>query len=136
MSWSTELFCNISFNRETFNNIHEVENKIEEIKAQKDMCCKELRDLAIMTEPAKYMESDSERTPYDFVCQQFESNMELFQELTVELFKLELLLQNWDKSHTKDGLAIDPPNNIEWDSAFLSGDFVRSLDNPDIQQYI
>ena len=27
MSWSTELFCNISYNRETFNSKYEVEDK-------------------------------------------------------------------------------------------------------------
>ena len=32
MGWSTELFCNISFNRKTYNSLSEVESDIEETK--------------------------------------------------------------------------------------------------------
>lgn len=127
MSWSTELFTNISFNRETFNSIHEVEAKIDELNACIKACKETLRDLAIMTEPQKYMNSEDDGNPYNFVSQVFTSNMELLHEYIIEKYKLELLFNVWDDCH-KDGLAINPPKGINYKTSFLEGDFVRGTE--------
>lgn len=82
-----------------------------------------------MTEPSKFSEKDED--PYCWLINTFNSNLELLEEYTIELYKLNLLLSNWDACHTKEGLAIDPPEGVHYDSAFLSGDFVNSIKYPD-----
>lgn len=131
MSWSTELFCNISFNRKTYNTKYEVETDLEELDKNIENCKRELRDLAIMTEPEKFYDKEDYTSPYDFVSRNLEENLELLEEFHVEKWKLEILLNNWDKCHNKEGLAIDPPNEISWDTAYLHGDFVNSVKYPD-----
>ena len=54
MGWQTDLFCNITFNRETYNNLYEVEDRISELEGYVNTCKKEIRNLAIMTEPEKF----------------------------------------------------------------------------------
>lgn len=130
MSWATNLFCNIEFNRKTYNYKYEVEQELEDITKQIETCKQSLRDLAVMTEPNKFYNKEEYVSPYDFVHQEFNSSIELLEELVVEQYELNLLLYNWDKCHNKDGLAIDPPEDIHWNTAFLDGDFVKSVKYP------
>ena len=60
----------------------------------------------------------------------YNSNLELIEEYTITLYKLNLLLENWDSCHNEEGLAINPPNNITWKTAFLTGDFVNTVKYP------
>lgn len=130
MSWSTELFCNLSFNRETFNSKFEVEDKIKELDECINTCKKELRDMALMTEPSKFMGKEDESNPYLFVTSKVEDSLELLEEYTIERYKLCVLLENWDNCHNEEGLAIYPPDGINWDTAYLHGDFVHSTKYP------
>lgn len=129
MGWYTELFCNITFNKETYNTKEEVLDRIDDLNRYIAVAKSELRDLVVMTEPSKFSEKDED--PYCWLINTFNSNLELLEEYTIELYKLNLLLSNWDICHTKEGLAIDPPEGIHYDSAFLSGDFVNSVKYPD-----
>lgn len=129
MAWSTELFCSISFNRETFNSRYEVECKIEEVEKCLQLAKDSLFNLAIMTEPQKFCPEDLD--PLSWVQCEFRENMELIEDYIVELSNLKLLLDNWDNCHNEEGLAIYPPDNIEWDTAYLCGDFVNSDKYPD-----
>lgn len=129
MGWYTELFCNITFNKETYNTKEEVLDRIDDLNRYIATCKSELRDLVVMTEPSKFSEKDED--PYCWLINTFNSNLELLEEYTIELYKLNLLLSNWDACHTKEGLAIDPPEGVHYDSAFLSGDFVNSIKYPD-----
>lgn len=130
MSWSTELFCNLSFNRETFNSKFEVEDKIKELDECINTCKKELRDMALMTEPSKFMGKEDESDPYLFVTSKVEDSLELLEEYTIERYKLCVLLENWENCHNEEGLAIYPPDGINWDTAYLHGDFVHSTKYP------
>lgn len=130
MSWSTELFCNVSYSRETFNSKTEVENKISELDKCIETCKKNIRDMALMTEPSKFMSKDSDESPYYFVTEQVEDNLELLEEYLIDRWKLYILLDNWNNCHNEKGLAIYPPDNIKWDTAYLHGDFVRSTKYP------
>ena len=135
MGWSTELFCNVSYNKETFNSRGEVEDKISDLDKNIESCKKTIRDMALMTEPSKFMSKDSDESPYYFVTEQVEDNLELLEEYIIERWKLSLLLENWDNCHTKEGLAIYPPDNVDWKTAYLHGDFVHStkyLTNKDL----
>lgn len=130
MSWSTELFCNVSFNRETFNSRGEVEDRISELDEHIASCKKSIRDMALITEPSKFIINDSDESPYYFVTSQVEDNLKLLEAYTVERWKLSLLLENWDYCHNDEGLAIYPPDGVSWDTAYLHGDFVRSTKYP------
>lgn len=130
MSWSTELFCNISYNRETFNSKYEVEDKLNTVNRYINDCKKVLRDLAIMTEPNKFFNDNPDSDPYNQITINFEDTIELLEEYYIEKYKLLLLLDNWENCHNKEGLAIYPPNNIDWNTAYLHGDFVKSTKYP------
>ena len=94
MGWSTELFCNISFNRETFNSKIEVQDKIEETKTYIQNAKDHLRDLLMMTEPGKFCPENYD--PLIWMHNEFRDSMDLIEEYLVELYKLNLLLSNWD----------------------------------------
>lgn len=130
MSWSTELFCNISYNRETFNSKYEVEDKLNTVNKYINDCKKVLRDLAIMTEPNKFFNDNPDSDPYNQITINFEDTIELLEEYYIEKYKLLLLLDNWENCHNKEGLAIYPPDNIDWNTAYLHGDFVKSTKYP------
>lgn len=128
MGWSTKLFCNISFNRETFNSKIEVQDKIEETKTYIQNAKDHLRDLLMMTEPSKFCPEDYD--PLIWMHNEFQDSIDLIEEYLVELYKLNLLLSNWDSCHDESGLAINPPDEITWETAFLDGDFVKTIKYP------
>ena len=130
MGWSTELFCNISFNRETFNSKIEVQDKIEEIETYIQNAKDHLRDLLMMTEPGKFCPENYD--PLIWMRNEFQDSMEEIEDYSVELYKLNLLLTNWDACHNDNGLAINHPDGIDWNTAFLDGDFIRTVKYPDI----
>lgn len=130
MGWSTELFCNITFNRETFNSKSEVEDKIKELTDYIKVASETIRDLVIMTEPNKMFKSTDEVDTYSALINEYNSQMEALEEYIIDRHRLYILLNNWENCHTKEGLAIDPPDNIHWDTAYLSGDFVKSVKYP------
>lgn len=136
MSWSTELFCNISYNRETFNSRGEVEEEISELDENIKTCEKTIRDMALMTEPSKFMGKDNDDNPYYFITNLVEDNFELLREYIVKRWKLSLLLENWDNCHNEEGLAIYPPDEIDWNTAYLHGDFVHSTKYPTTEDLI
>lgn len=128
MAWHTDLMCDIEFNRETFNTINEVYNKIDEIESYIKTTKNTLRNLVVMTEPQKFCPEDYD--PLSWASGECEESLDLLEEYAIELYKLRLLLNNWDACHTKDGLAIDFPEGIRYDSAFLQGDFVNTVKYP------
>lgn len=128
MAHSTDLYCCIEFNRKTYNYKSEVESDLEDINESISRCEKRLRDLALMTEPSKF--AGKEEDPYYFVTNTLEDNLELLQEYIIERYKLEMLLEKWDTCHNEKGLAIDPPDDMHYDSAFLRGDYVYSIKKP------
>ena len=128
MGWSTKLFCNISFNRETFNSKIKVQDKIEEIETYIQNAKDHLRDLLMMTEPGKFCPENYD--PLIWMHNEFQDSIDLIEEYLVELYKLNLLLSNWDSCHDESGLAINPPDEITWETAFLDGDFVKTIKYP------
>lgn len=134
MGWSTELFCNISFNRKTYNSLYEVEEDIEEAKNILQMYKDKIKAYAIMTEPEKMIKFDDER--YDNLLTQVNSEvtdmLNEMEEYYTELIKLQYLRENWDNCHNEEGLAIATPENIHWDTAYLEGDFVKSNKNNNV----
>ena len=131
MGWSTELFCNISFNRKTYNSLGEVESDIEEMKDILQRYKDKIKAYAVMTEPDKMIKFDDES--YDNLLSQVNDKvsdmLEEMEEYYYELIKLEYLRDNWDNCHTKEGLAINAPEEITWETAYLDGDFIKGTKN-------
>ena len=116
MGWSTELFCNISFNRKSYNSLSEVGDDIETAKKIIQLYKDKIRAYAVMTEPDKMVKFDDER--YDNLLMQIDGEvsdmLEEMEEYYDELFRLQYLWENWENCHTKDGLAINAPEEITW----------------------
>lgn len=130
MGWSTNLFCNIIFNKETFNSRCEVEAKIEELNNLIDFVKDRVKSFVIITEPNKMLGEEERKDPLFYLSKTIKEDLEELEDYIIEKWKLEMLLENWDACHNKEGLAIDPPENIHWDIAFLSGDFIKSIKHP------
>ena len=128
MGWSTDLFCNIEFNKETFNHKSDVENRIFEYKTYLQNVKDHLRDLYMITEPSKFCPENYD--PLIWLSNEFRDAIDSIEEYTIELYKLELLLDNWDACHNSEGLAINPIDGVSWETAFLDGDFVNTVKNP------
>lgn len=129
MGWSTELFCNISFNKETYNTIYKVEEDLEESERLIKYYINRLRELALITEPSKMFNCKDcggyDLDPVDIISTKFDEYINELNGEYYKCFKLRYLKENWDKCHNEDGNAITPPDNIHYDSAFIDGDFIK-----------
>lgn len=127
MSCSTELFCNITFNRETFNYKSEVEERIEEIERYSQSVRDQIRYLTMMTEPQKFCPENYD--PIIWLRNEIQDSLDALEKCTIDLYKLNLLLKNWNSCHNEEGLAIEPPDVVR-QNAFLKGDFVKTTKCP------
>lgn len=128
MSIQTDLFCRLSFFGATYNSLAEVERGIREASETIQEAKSEIRDLVMMTEPQKMLSVDSGDNVYDTIVERLNQCFETIINANDELFKLKHLKANWDVCHdAKTGLAIPLPECIDYDTAFLEGDFVKSL---------
>lgn len=138
MGWATDLYCNISFNRKTYNSLYEVEEDIEETEYIIQMIKDKIKAYALMTEPNKLVTLDNEK--YDNLLIQIEDEVsQLLKEIEdyyFDLVKLNYLRDNWEYCHNKEGLAIPPPKEFSWNTAYLDGDFVKTVDNPNVNDKI
>lgn len=125
MSFETSLFCRITFNRATYNNIYDVESDIAELKDNIDIIKNDILSLVLITEPKKYCPEDED--PISYMTKRLKDNFEAFEEAYSELNDLYYLKANWKECHNDKGLAIPLPDNITYDSAFLEGDFIKTI---------
>lgn len=127
MSQSTRLFTTISFAGKTYNSINEVRVELQDIETRINELKSNLRVLAYMTEPNKMKPEDATVSEY------LDANVNYlyteFEDLFVKRYKLEMLLEEWDKCHNKDGLGINPPDDVKY-KAFIDGDFVYTEKHP------
>ena len=130
MSIQTDFFCRLSFFGATYNSLVEVERGIREASEAIQEAKSEIRDLVMMTEPQKMLSVDSGDNVYDTVVERLNQCFDTIINANDELFKLEHLKANWDACHDKDtGLAIPLPEGIDYDAAYLDGDYVRTTKN-------
>lgn len=125
MSFETSLFCRITFNRKTYNSIYDVESDIEDIKDSINNIKNNILSLVLITEPKKYCTEDEDTISY--MTKRVKDNLDNLEELYLELNDLYHLKDNWEDCHNDKGLAIPLPDNIDYDSAFLEGDFIRTI---------
>lgn len=126
MGWSTELFCNISFNRETFDTKEQVKEAIEEVENRIKRNENKIRDLIVCQNPSILMDKDSEVSVYDYLISTYRDTMDELQEDYIQCHKLYLLLDRWDNCHNKEGLAKKVPDEIGYDTSYIWGDFIKT----------
>lgn len=124
MGWGTNLFCNIYFNKKTYRYKEQVEDDIEEldkgIKTAKD----ELFSLVFITDFPKFFK-ESEEDLYYVIQQKIKDNFDIIEDYIHQKTELLYLLNNWEACHTVSDNPISPPEGIEYDTAFISGDFIE-----------
>ena len=127
MSQSTRLFTTINFAGKTYNSLNEVRIELQDIEIRINDLKSNLRVLAYMTEPNKMKPEDATASEY------LDANVNYlyteFEDLFVKRYKLEMLLEEWDKCHNNEGLGINPPDEIKYKS-FIDGDFVYTEKHP------
>ena len=127
MGWSTKLFCNISFNRETFNSKIEVQDKIEEIETYIQNAKDRLRDLLMMTEPGKFCPENYD--PLIWMRNEFQERMEHYDMVKQEVTpQNETTVRKYQKQclYTDTGIEIKIPMERYKDS-----NSVEFITNPD-----
>lgn len=127
MSQSTRLFTTINFAGKTYNYLDDVRVELQDIETRIEDLKSNLRVLAYMTEPNKMKPKDATASEY------LDANVNYlyteFEELFVKRYKLEMLIEEWDKCHDNEGLGINPPDDVKYKS-FIDGDFVYTVKHP------
>lgn len=127
MGFGTSLFCELYFNKETFERKDQVEERIEELNTYIKGMETKLMGLGMMTEPNKFFKTeDEDGSIMDHVEFEVRNAIEELEDACIERYRLNMLLDNWKECHTSDGKAISPKFDCRKYSAFLSGDFVSS----------
>lgn len=125
MRYETNLFCNITFPNKTYNSKYDVEHDLNLAKNLIEIFKSNIKALAYTTEPQK-MKEDNASDTFEWIDSKLSSYFKELEECYYEKFTLELLLENWDNCHNEEGLAISPPDDMEYDTAYLDGDFIES----------
>lgn len=131
MGFGVYLYPEIYYSKPKWYTYDGLLDEIESIKRIIDMQKKKLAALAMMTEPQKMMPKDQEDPIWWIQREVDEILFDEDSEATLgdyyrELFKLELMRDNWDACH-KDGIAIAPPKgSFDKVNAYMTGDFVDS----------
>lgn len=127
MSQSTRLFTTINYAGKTYNSLNDVRVELQNIEVRINELKSNLRVLVYMTEPNKIKPETASVSEY------LDANVNYlyseFEELFIKRYKLEMLIEEWDKCHTNDGLGINPPDDIKYKS-FIDGDFVYTVKHP------
>lgn len=125
MGWATYLTTTIEYYKETYKTKYQVEEEIEICKSIIGRCKKDLYSYAIMTEPQKFCPEEND--PLIWISNEVEDNLQLLEEETIKLYKLELLLEEWDKCHNEEGKAIKSKDDKLLDKSYLDGDFIEAV---------
>lgn len=131
MSTETELFCSIFFVGDSYNYLWQVEKEIKNLEKYYAQCKQELRDLVMITEPQKFFTaSEANGNVYEQVTERIEQIFESMEEWVCKLHDLYYLRDNWEYCHDKaSGLAIAPPENINSNTAYYHGDYVKTVND-------
>lgn len=130
MGWSTELYTSITYNRKTYNTKFQVESDLEEARDAAQRVRERIMQLAAITDPAKYMPEDWS-DPLEWLNHALDEALEALEDATIDIWKLEYLLQEWDNCHLPDGSARPMPQGLSMTDSYIWGDFidVKSIDD-------
>lgn len=124
MSYSTDLWCCISFLRKTYKTKEDVQEDLEEARNNIRTAKETITKLVYMTEPNKFFKARSGESVLDIVAEELQSAFDSLEEAQIEECRLTILLDEWENCHDENGKAIKPPDNIDCMTAFISGDYL------------
>ena len=124
MSYSTDLWCCISFLRKTYKTKGDVQEDLDDARDSIRTAKETITKLVYMTEPSKFFNSGSE-SAMELVNYELQSAFDSLEEAQAEECRLMILLDEWENCHDSDGKAVQPPDNIDCMTAFISGDYLK-----------
>ena len=124
MSYSTDLSCCISFLRKTYKTKEDVQEDLDETRSNIRAAKETITKLVYMTEPNKFFKASGGESVLDIVAEELQSAFDSLEEAQIEECRLTILLDEWENCHDENGKAIQPPDNIDCMTAFLSGDYL------------
>ena len=125
MSYSTDLSCCISFLRKTYKTKEDVQEDLDETRSNIRAAKETITKLVYMTEPNKFFKASGGESVLDIVAEELQSAFDSLEEAQIEECRLTILLDEWENCHDENGKAIQPPDNIDCMTAFLSGDYIK-----------
>ena len=132
MGWETNLMVHLRYNRKSYQSKYEVERDLEDVNDMIKYHSNKLYSLAMMTEPKKFMEEDAD--PLQWISNEVRDSLEELEEYYIDKYKLEMLIEYWDKCHTKEDEPIHAPESIGWDDAYIDGDFILTKEEKEKQK--
>ena len=132
MGWETNLMVRLRYNRKSYQSKYEVERDLEDVNDMIKYHSNKLHSLAMMTEPKKFMEEDAD--PLQWISNEVRDSLEELEEYYIDKYKLEMLLEYWNKCHTKEDEPIHAPEGIGWDDAYIDGDFILTKEEKEKQK--
>lgn len=124
MSYSTDLWCCISFLRKTYKTKEDVQEDLDEARSNIRAAKETITKLVYMTEPNKFFKASGGESVLDIVAEELQSAFDSLEEAQIEECRLTILLDEWENCHDENGKAIKPPDNIDCMTAFISGDYL------------
>ena len=125
MGWTTDLWCCISFSRETFDRPEQVEDSLGEVRRGIRLAENRLRGLAFVTDLRGVYACEGDGCDVvSCVTQDLDETLERLSELRHEECMLMLLRDNWGACHDSDGRPIRPPEGFDCETAFIDGDYI------------
>ena len=125
MSYSTDLWCCISFLRKTYKTKEDVQEDLDEARSNIRAAKETITKLVYMTEPNKFFKASGGESVLDIVAEELQSAFDSLEEAQIEECRLTILLDEWDNCHDSEGKSIQPPDGIDCMTAFLSGDYIE-----------
>jgi len=139
MGWGTNFYVCHYFSRKTYDHKWQVEEDLEDAKRSREDAEKRLTQLAFITDPSKFMSKEDIEEGIDatdWLNFKLRDLFEQYRDAEYDVVWLSELLQSWNDCHDKDGLAIPNPDEHAWSKAYLDGDFVRTVENPDLKEKV
>lgn len=125
MSYSTDLWCCISFLRKTYKTKEDVQEDLDEARSNIRTAKETITKLVYMTEPNKFFKASGGESVLDIVAEELQSAFDSLEEAQIEECRLTILLDEWENCHDENGKAIQPPNNIDCMTAYINGDYIE-----------
>lgn len=96
MGWGLSFKADIYLSKETYNTEYEVEQEIENLTESINRCKRRLA-LMIAANPSTFIEKGEDIDPLYDLDNKISSHFESLEENIVHSYRLQLLLNNWDK---------------------------------------
>ena len=136
MSWETDLYTAISFDRQTYNTRGEVDEALGQVRGRIASIREKLMQYALMTEPGKLIQREclEEGQSYlDYIASDVRDALDEYEGLADDEYALSILSARWDDCHKANGYPKPVPADLlNFDKSYIAGDFVKTdPDDPD-----